>query len=110
MILEKATAQTQGGNGSSVNGSSVNESEVNESAEESGRITVNADIVVGADGAGSKTRRLLQELVRLRVRYRLSVCGKFEGIFCVKMDKVNFLWTLWQRAQDVLHTRSMSKL
>jgi 2-polyprenyl-6-methoxyphenol hydroxylase-like FAD-dependent oxidoreductase len=31
--------------------------------EASGTVTVQADIVIGADGAGSKTRRLLQELV-----------------------------------------------
>jgi 2-polyprenyl-6-methoxyphenol hydroxylase-like FAD-dependent oxidoreductase len=34
-----------------------------ESSEASGRLTVHADIVVGADGAGSTTRRLLEELV-----------------------------------------------
>lgn len=54
------TSEANDGNGAS-NGSGDAANGANEG---SGRITVHADIVIGADGAGSRTRRLLQEVVR----------------------------------------------
>lgn len=58
VIVQKATASTpDGGNGNVLDGESPDGSE---------KVTVQADIVIGADGSGSKTRRLLLELVRLR--------------------------------------------